>query len=207
MLVYLTTGIVLGLSAGFAPGPLLTLVLSETLQHGRSAGFRVALAPLITDLPIIVLTMGILAALADTNTILGVISLIGGGVIGMMGLDSLRFRGTRPDPDARPSRSLLKGILANALNPHPYLFWLTVGAPLVTRALNHSLPAAAAFFAGFYTLLVGSKLLLAVVAARSTSFLSGKIYITILRILGGALILLAGMLIYDGLELLGMLAH
>jgi threonine/homoserine/homoserine lactone efflux protein len=122
-----------------------------------------------------------------------------------MGLDSLRFRGTHPAPDTRPSRSLLKGILANALNPHPYLFWLTVGAPLVTRALNHSLLAAVVFFAAFYTLLVGSKLLLAVVAARSRSFLFGTVYVTILRILGVALLLLAGVLVYDGLQLLGVL--
>ncbi|MFC1515262.1 hypothetical protein ACFL7E_00730 [Thermodesulfobacteriota bacterium] len=34
MISYLTTGIILGLSAGFAPGPLLTLVITESLQHG-----------------------------------------------------------------------------------------------------------------------------------------------------------------------------
>ena len=33
MTEFFTIGIVLGLSAGFAPGPLLTLVISETLQH------------------------------------------------------------------------------------------------------------------------------------------------------------------------------
>jgi hypothetical protein len=30
---FFTIGIVLGLSAGFAPGPLTALVISETLQH------------------------------------------------------------------------------------------------------------------------------------------------------------------------------
>jgi len=57
MLNFLTIGTLLGLSAGLAPGPLLTLVISETLQHDIKSGVKVALAPFITDLPIIILTV------------------------------------------------------------------------------------------------------------------------------------------------------
>jgi len=60
MLNFLGIGLILGLSAGFAPGPLLTLVISETLQHDLKAGVKVALAPIITDLPIIIFTLFIL---------------------------------------------------------------------------------------------------------------------------------------------------
>jgi len=59
---------VLGVSAGFAPGPLLTLVISETLQHDIKSGVKVALAPIITDLPII-----ILSKLTNFHDILGII--------------------------------------------------------------------------------------------------------------------------------------
>ena len=48
----LTAGILLGLSAGFAPGPLLTLVIAQTLKHNVREGIKVALAPLISDFPI-----------------------------------------------------------------------------------------------------------------------------------------------------------
>ena len=47
MIDFLTIGAALGLSAGLAPGPLLTLVISETLQHGVKSGVKVALAPVI----------------------------------------------------------------------------------------------------------------------------------------------------------------
>ncbi len=40
-----TTGIILGLSAGLAPGPLLTLVIAATLRRDAAAGIRVALPP------------------------------------------------------------------------------------------------------------------------------------------------------------------
>jgi threonine/homoserine/homoserine lactone efflux protein len=33
MIEFLSAGMLLGLAAGFAPGPLLVLVISETLKH------------------------------------------------------------------------------------------------------------------------------------------------------------------------------
>lgn len=50
MMYFLSVGAVLGLSSGLSPGPLLALVISETLRHGVKAGVKVALAPIITDL-------------------------------------------------------------------------------------------------------------------------------------------------------------
>ena len=85
MIHYLTIGAVLGLSAGFAPGPLLTLVISETLQHGIKSGLKVAIAPIITDLPIIIVTLFLISKLSNFHEILGIISLIGGCFILYMG--------------------------------------------------------------------------------------------------------------------------
>ncbi len=53
-------GLGLGLAAGVSPGPLLTLVVSSTLARGFGAGLRVALAPVLTDAPIIVLAILVL---------------------------------------------------------------------------------------------------------------------------------------------------
>jgi len=85
MLHYLSIGILLGMSAGLTPGPLLTLVISETLQHDIKSGIKVALAPVITDLPIILATVFILSELSGYHHILGVISLAGGVFILFMG--------------------------------------------------------------------------------------------------------------------------
>ncbi len=49
----IVTAAFLGLSGGLTPGPLLTLVVSETLKYGTQAGIKVSLAPLLTDTPII----------------------------------------------------------------------------------------------------------------------------------------------------------
>jgi threonine/homoserine/homoserine lactone efflux protein len=205
MINFLTIGTILGLSAGFAPGPLLTLVISETLQHDIKAGVKVALAPIITDLPIIILTLFILAKLSNFHNILGIISLTGGFVILFMGYESIRTKGVELNLKETKPKSLTKGILVNALSPHPYLFWLSVGAPTMTKAMNQSIITALAFICSFWALLVGSKILLAILVGKSKSFLVGNVYIYTMRFLGLVLCVLAFVLFRDGLKLLGII--
>ncbi len=201
MAQYLIYGIVLGLSAGFAPGPLLTLVVAETLQHGVGAGIKVALAPLLTDAPIILFSLLVLRSLTDFHALLGLVSLTGGGLLLFLGWQSFRVRAIDPVV-AAPSRSVLKGVLTNVLSPHPYLFWITVGGPLTMQALNRQAWRAVAFVAGFYLCLIGAKLVLALVAGKAKSFLSGYGYRLVVRGLGLLLVVLAGLLFYDGWQLL-----
>ena len=54
ILKFASLGGFLGLTAGISPGPLLTIVISETLKHGRKEGFKVAVSPLFTDVLIVV---------------------------------------------------------------------------------------------------------------------------------------------------------
>jgi threonine/homoserine/homoserine lactone efflux protein len=204
MTAFLTTGTVLGLSAGFAPGPLLALVVAETLQHGIKAGVKVALVPILTDLPVILFSLFILARLAAFQHILGGISIAGACFIFYMGIENLRTKGLDlPGSSSRP-RSMQRGVIANVLSPYPYLFWLSVGGPTTIKAAAVGLPAAVSFIASFYLFLVGSKVVLALLVGKSRSFLQGRTYILSMRILGLILLILAGFLLKDGLRLLGL---
>jgi threonine/homoserine/homoserine lactone efflux protein len=205
MIHFLTIGTLLGLSAGFAPGPLLTLVISETLQHDVKSGIKVALAPILTDAPIILLTLFILSRLSHFQALLGVISLAGSVFILFLAKES--FQADQIDLALNPEKpkSLIKGILANALSPHPYLFWLSVGAPAMTRAMSQNNIAPLAFIGSFYVFLIGSKITLALVAGKSKSFLTGRAYKVIMRFLGAALCVLSIAFFREGLDLLGIL--
>ena len=75
MIESLYIGLLFGLSAGLAPGPLMTLTVTQTLQHGTSEGLKVALAPLVTDIPIILAFLFLLDRVAGFDTILGMIGL------------------------------------------------------------------------------------------------------------------------------------
>jgi threonine/homoserine/homoserine lactone efflux protein len=77
---YIISGIVFGLGAGLTPGPLMTLVMTETLKHGTREGVKVSMAPLITDFPIIVISIFLISEIANFNNIIGIISLAGRGI-------------------------------------------------------------------------------------------------------------------------------
>lgn len=176
------TGLVLGLSAGLSPGPLLTLMMSETLRHGLRAGLMVATAPLCTDLPIILLALALHTLLPDHRLLAATFNLTGGLYLLWLG-----FKGLRPAAASiAPSvvmPSLGRAIVANLLNPNPYLFWLSIGVPAMTELARTSLCSAGLFVGSFYLVLVGSKALLAVFTARSASFLAGRSYVLTLRLL------------------------
>ena len=205
MLHYLTIGTILGLSAGFAPGPLLTLVISETLQHDIKSGVKVALAPIVTDLPIIILTLFVLSKLSHFHNILGVISLMGGCFVLFMGCESMRTKGVDTEVGEVEPKSLIKGVLTNALSPHPYLFWFSVGTPIMIKAMRLGVSAPLTFIVSFYFFLVGAKIVLAILIGKSKSFLRGNVYIYTLRFLGLVLCVLATFLFHDGLKLLNVL--
>lgn len=193
------------MSAGFAPGPLLTLVISETLQHDIKSGVKVALAPIITDLPIIILTLFVLSKLSDFHNILGIISLTGGLFILFLGYQSIRTKGVEINLQEIKPKSLTKGVIANALSPHPYLFWFSVGAPTMTKAMLQDIRAPLAFIISFYAFLVGSKIVLAILIGKSKFLLRGNAYILTMRFLGLALCALAIVLFRDGLKLLAII--
>ena len=51
-------------------------------------------------------------------------------------------------------QSLRKGVMVNFLNPHPYMFWLSIGAPLILRAFRIHVFYVVLFVSTFYILLV-----------------------------------------------------
>ena len=176
------TGLILGLSAGLSPGPLLTLMLSETQRHGVKAGLLVAVAPLCTDLPIIAL-VAFLHWLLPANTILEIALGLGGGLyLAWLAWEGL-VRAPASSANATSAPSLGRAMMVNLLNPNPYLFWMTIGVPAMTELKNSSWGAAGLFALFFYALLVGSKAVVAVLAGRSASFLGARSYVLTLKAL------------------------
>lgn len=205
MIEFLSAGTLLGLAAGFAPGPLLVLVISETLKHSTKAGIKVAIAPLVTDVPIILLSLLILKRLANFKPVLACISIFGGLFILYLSYECLKTRGVELNFSSVSTNSLRKGVITNALNPHPYIFYMTVGAPIIFKGMQQNILAALSFVGTFLLFLVGCKVLLAIVVERSRSFLKGRIYIWVIRALGAFLLFFSIVLFRDGLKLLGWL--
>lgn len=193
---FLIPGILIGLTAGISPGPLMALVISETLRHGVKSGIKVSLAPLITDVPIVLATLALFQHLKGNPVFFGIISVSGGLFLIYLGIKNWK---TDLEHIQEPGgeRSLQRAIIANFLSPHPYLFWITVGGSILGRV---SFAEGAVFIIVFYSMLVGSKICIAIITDRVRWFLESRSYLWLIRGLGIALGIFGVILIKNGLD-------
>ena len=200
----LLAGLALGFASGVSPGPLLALVITTTLSMGLRKGVSVAIAPLLTDLPIIVITLTVVSQVPAP--VVAALSICGSIVVAWFGFSSLRSSRTahlsnleNAPTNTQPWR---QGALVNVLNPAPWLFWSTVGAPLLVVTWRDSPAGAALFLVGFYLLLVGMKVLLAVGLASARHRIDDRSYRIILAAAGVMLIVFALLLAIQGVQAL-----
>lgn len=155
-LAYFLQGAALGFTAAISPGPFQTYLITETLSGGWRRGMPVTFAPLITDLPIILLSLFLLNQLPEN--FLRIISLAGGVFVLYLAWriwGSWRQGTDNTEPDTSSSKgSLRRGAIANLLTPGPYLFWALVSGPILLSALRQSIAAGAAFLIGFYGIMI-----------------------------------------------------
>jgi threonine/homoserine/homoserine lactone efflux protein len=137
--------------------------------------------------------------------LLGAVSLLGSAFLSYLAYESISFKGVDIDLEKERPQSMRKGVIVNFLNPSPYMFWFTIGAPLVLKALNIGVFSAFLFILGFYVFLVGSKVVIAVVVGKSRFFLKSRNYIYTVRFLGIILLVFAGLFLKDSLELFGVM--
>jgi threonine/homoserine/homoserine lactone efflux protein len=187
----LLLGLSLGIGAGVAPGPLLAVVIRSTLEGGFAAGARVAVGPLLTDVPIIGVA-AILAAALPEEALAG-LGIAGGLFLVWLGVEALRDvpapveQATSGTAAPAAAGSLKRGAVVNLLNPHPWVFWIAVGVPILG---DGTVGQAALFLVPFYAMLVGSKLTVAaLLGAGRERLLRGAGYRWALR--GSGVLLLA----------------
>ena len=202
-----STGLLLGAPSGLAPGPMLLLIISETLRHGKRAGLKVACIPLLTDAPIVLASGLLFTQITNMNTLLGVISIIGSIFLLHIGVKSL-LAANSEFIDYTPRPLLLREIMiANLTNPNPYLFWFTVGAPIMVRSFQHNLSKGLSFLVSFYLGMVGIKLILAIATGESRDFLQGFLYKSTMQLLSLMLICFAIYLMLDGISSLRLIQN
>ncbi|HEY4721740.1 MAG TPA: LysE family transporter [Anaerolineae bacterium] len=159
-------GAALGITAGASPGPLQTLLISESLLGGFRRGGLIAFAPLVTDVPIVLFMLFILKQLSPV--IIRMLGLAGGLFVLYLawGLWKQWRAGLSQDFEASEQdvsrwTTLRRGALTNLINPNPYLFWGLVGGPILISAFDQAALYGLAFLAGMYGIFIGSLLALA----------------------------------------------
>jgi threonine/homoserine/homoserine lactone efflux protein len=158
MILYLVQGLVLGLPAAAQPGPFQAYLLSQTMKNGWRRTLPAALAPLLSDGPIILLTILLLTQLPDW--FLRGVQTVGGVFLLYLAWQAYRSVAALdldqdgPGTDA-PQQSVMEAALMNLLNPNPYLFWAFAAGPVLLQAWRSSVAQGLSFLLGFYGMLIG----------------------------------------------------
>ena len=180
-------GLTLGWAAGISPGPMLGLVITTTIRAGLGAGLRMSTVPLLSDLPVVVVALAFAAGVPIG--LLDWLSLIGGGYLIWLGASEMRAMQREAPPV-----SMGKAVMVNLMSPHPWLFWITVGAPILVEAWRRQPSAGVAFVSLFYLMIVSTKMAVAWVVARAGRRLSPA-GLRRLGLFGGAAIAILGVVL------------
>ena len=180
-------GLTLGWAAGISPGPLLGLVITTTIRAGLGAGLRMSAVPLLSDLPVVVVALAFAAGVP--TGLLDWLSLLGGGYLIWLGASEMRAMQSEVPPV-----SMAKAVMVNLLSPHPWLFWITVGGPILVEAWRSRPGAGVAFISLFYLMIVLTKMAVAGVVARAGRRLSPA-GLHRLGLAGGAAIAVLGVIL------------
>lgn len=195
-------GITLGIIEGIKPGPLLTTVIKETLTNGFRGGMRAASAPIFTDGPLIIISIFLAGWIATQPLILCCISLVGAVFLTRMGMEC--FSLDLPEIDSEEvdiSKSFMRGIITNLLNPSVYVFWFLVGGPIMATAADKEPIAPVAYALSFLISIVLVKITIAYSFSKAKGNISPKNYQLALRVCGVAMLLFAISFVYRAFEL------
>jgi len=145
-------------AAAVQPGPFQAFIVSQALGKGWRGAWPAALAPLISDVPVIVIVLLALSRVSETM-ISGL--RLGGGVL-LLFLAWGSYRSWRDDreeatADAKPEgTTLLKAVFVNLLGPGPWLGWSLIMGPLLLDSWRRSRVEGVLLVLVFYVTMVAS---------------------------------------------------
>jgi threonine/homoserine/homoserine lactone efflux protein len=155
-LSYLIFGITYAFAAAVQPGPLLTYIISQTLKKGWRSTLPASFAPVISDIPILILILFLLSTMPDSFIF---ILRIGGGLfllyLGFRAFQSWKeFDADRTILNESGKQTLFNAVFVNLLNPAPYLGWSLILGPIFLEGWKQAPINGIALIIGFYLTMI-----------------------------------------------------
>jgi len=193
-LILITT---IHLLAAASPGPDFVLVSQQTLSNGKKAGFMCSIGiALGLSIHIIYSSLGLAAVIANSQSALWVIKILGGGYLLYLGYRGLRAKPAPVEGELSSQavqysakKSIGVGFLCNALNPKAPIYFVS----LFTVVLSPTMPLYQIAIYGVWMMIIQLAWFSAVVGLLSQQRVHNqfkKMGHWIDRILGGAMIAL-----------------
>ena len=171
MWLYLFQGIGYGLAAASQPGPLQTYLVSQSVTRGWRRTLPAALAPLLSDGPIV--TLCLLALSQMPSWLERFLYIAGGSFVLYLAYGTYKswknFEVQTPAAESGGG-SIFKAALMNILNPNPYIFWTLVTGPILIKGWREAPVNGIGFMAGFYLTMISSLAGLIIVFSLASRF-------------------------------------
>jgi len=134
---------IFGISYAFAcvvqPGPFQAFLFSQSLMHGWRKTIPLVFAPLLSDLPVIILVLLVLTQIP--HVVLVILQCIGGVFLLYLAFNAYKTWRTfnqTDQPLVTNQKNLFKAVLVNLLNPNPYLGWSLVMGPMLIKGWSEN---------------------------------------------------------------------
>jgi threonine/homoserine/homoserine lactone efflux protein len=216
LLLLATSWWLIGFTGAMMPGPVTTLIVTETARRGFIAGPLITLGHSLLELVMVVALVFGLGDLLKQNAVAGTIGILGGIFLLWMGLGIVRdawrgkisFDTTRPSTslrsaqdaaplsDSRRVRTLsgnpiVAGVLTSIANPYWILWWATVGAASLITFHAFGVAGIIAFYVGHTLADWVWNNVVAFVVATGRRGMTDRVYRGILIMCGAFLIALS----------------
>jgi len=172
MWTYLIQGIGYGFAAAAQPGPFQAYLISQTLSNGWRRTLPAALAPLISDGPIIVLTLVVLSHVPVWFQ--RFLYIVGGLFILYLAYSAFvawrNFDEAGVVTHSGSRQSAVRAAMMNALSPGPYLYWSLVTGPILLAGWRKAPVNGIGFLVSFYATIVLSLIAIIVVFGTARRF-------------------------------------
>lgn len=158
MWTYALLGIGYGFAAAVQPGPLQTYLISQALLKGWRKSLPSALAPLVSDGPIIALCLLVLSQVPVGFQ--RFLYIAGGSFVLYLAYGTYKswkhFDPYLSANEPGSKGSLLKAALTNTLAPGAYIFWTLVTGPILIRGWRETPINGISLLVGFYVTMIVS---------------------------------------------------
>ena len=159
MIWFLLQGLGYGGAAAAQPGPFQAYLLSQTLKNGLRSTLVAALAPLMSDGPIVLLVLLVLTQMPDW--FVSALRFVGGFFLLYLAFRAYKSgqvaegEDTAVSPPPQKKQSIREAALMNMLSPNAYIFWSTIAGPIFLEGWRQAPTHGLAFMLGFYGALIG----------------------------------------------------
>ena len=157
MVFHVVQGAAYGFAAAVQPGPFQAYLISQVLRNGCRKSLPIVLAPLVSDGPIILLTLFALSRVPPWWV--QALRFVGGFYILYLAAGAWRscsISGKRDLGGHTGGQSVFQAAFVNLLNPSAYLYWGLVTGPLLISGWREGPSNGVGFLVGFYVAVVAS---------------------------------------------------